>query len=312
MSFDILAVGKALGKKKIDLRNQFKENVFNRIYNTTGVKYLYKLSEKQNLQSLNLESYQNLICKTKVDLESLDLIISVNQTSEYMLPGIANIIASKIKAKKNVICIDLSSGCSGFVQALDLADKYFISGIKSALIFCSDAYSRIIDESDKSTYLLFSDCSTATYLKRNKYKKSISSSFGNDGENFQHLSCSNKIIDNNTRPSLVMNGTKVYQFTLSKVIPSLDSFLKKNYNYKIKFLLLHQASKLVLETFISKLNLEKSKVPMNLSTYGNTVSSSIPLVVEDLITNKSIKKGEYIILCGFGVGLSWGMILYEW
>ena len=107
-----------------------------------------------------------------------------------------------------------------------------------------------------------------------------------------------------------MNGPKIALFTLKKIPLFINKFIKKNKikEEKIKSVALHQASKYIYEQLKKRININKEKFTKNFDNIGNTVSSSIPILLEKANKEKKIKKGDTIIACGFGVGLSWGIV----
>ena len=113
---------------------------------------------------------------------------------------------------------------------------------------------------------------------------------------------------------MFMNGAKLAIFTLNVIPDFINNFIKENkiQKKKIKFFLLHQASKFVCEKIRQKLNFDKKYFLNNYNKFGNTVSSSIPLLLQEAMNRKKIKKNDIIIACGFGVGLSWGAVEIKW
>ena len=132
--------------------------------------------------------------------------------------------------------------------------------------------------------------------------------FGVDGSGFSDL----LLRDNSNNIS--MNGPKIALFTLKKIPHFVNNFIKKNKikKEKIKLIALHQASKYIYEQLKKRININQKKFSHNFDKIGNTVSSSIPILLEKANKEKKIKKGDTIIACGFGVGLSWGIVKIKW
>ncbi len=205
--------------------------------------------------------------------------------------------SSKLNLNENLNLIDLNSGCTGFVDAIKITPNL----IGSTLIICSETYSKYFKEFNRSISTIFSDCASIFFYENNF--KILKQSSGFEKNTHEYLIGYNK-------NELYMNGSKVYGFVTSKVVPNLESFINKT-NQKISKIYIHQASKLVIDTFKEKFRNYDIEFPTNLTKYGNTNASTIPLLLEEDFRNNKLKKGEKIILCGFGVGLSFSIILIE-
>jgi len=157
--------------------------------------------------------------------------------------------------------------------------------------------------------MIFSDCATSTIVK--KSKKKIFFEFYSDGNlNHQLKQKNNNYNSSINSNEIIMNGTEIFRFTINTVPTKIEEFLK---NKKIKksdidYFLFHQASQIVIDNIVRKLKINKQKTIQNLHSYGNTVSSSIPLIISN---NKKKLKNKKLIFCGFGVGLSLGICYVE-
>ena len=277
-----------------------------KIISKTGVPNIYRSTDDV------LPFIKNAFKKFEFkNLSDVDILIVTTQTSDITLPGISNQLQSDLKIKNDVISFDLGLGCSGFIYSLFVALKLMQGEQpikRSLLIFC-DTYSHYIDKHDRTMLPLFSDCVSAVLVTNKNNHKLLDTDFGSDGSGADHL----KIFKNdNNEKKLFMNGSEVFMFTMSKVPSSVKIILDRNHLdvTDIDYFIFHQASKIVLENLIRKIDIPISKVITSIEKYGNTVSSSIPIVLSE--NSDKFKKGDKLILCGFGVGLSWGSILVEW
>jgi 3-oxoacyl-[acyl-carrier-protein] synthase-3 len=168
--------------------------------------------------------------------------------------------------------------------------------LKNGLVFTSDPYSRIIDESDKNTALIFGDAATVTHLTEKPIIEIQKGTFFSDGDNYHYL-----IKRENEK--LEMNGRGIWGFAMKNVPDSVNECLNLNRLEKsdIDLFIFHQASRYVIDNLVNRLQLDKDKVPFNIEDIGNTVSSAIPILLKDILKKKRIKN---IIITGFGVGLS--------
>ena len=272
---------------------------FNKIVKKTGIFETYKIKDDNSVIDLALK-----ICKRNLKhLKKCDTLIFVTQTPKYLLPSCSSIIQGKLSLKQNILTFDINMGCSGFIHGLSVATSLIKSKVsKNVALICADTYSRYFTKNNKNKFI-FSDAASLTLIK-NRRKKSIGPFlFGSDGENFDKI-----IITNNKENNLefYMSGTDVYYFTLNKIPVLIKKYLKIIKGNYENFFIFHQASKLILESLKNKLDIREEKFIIDLK-YGNTTSSSIPIALKRAMERKKIKKKNRIIICGFGVGLAWGV-----
>ena len=170
------------------------------------------------------------------------------------------------------------------------------------LIVCSETYSKYFNKFNRSISTIFSDCASVFLYQKNL--KLIDHISGYEKNSHSSLIGYN-------RKEMNMDGGKVFNFVISTVVPSLEKFVKKKNIKKINKIYIHQASKIVIEIFKQKFSNYKFIFPSNLTKVGNTNASTIPLMLEEDVNKKKIKKGDRVIMCGFGVGLSFSIALIE-
>ena len=294
--------------KQICIKNKWD---YPKIFEKTGIKYVYHSSKEESALKLAISVGKKLIKKNK----NIDALIYVTQSPEFNLPTNACVIQNKLGLKKNIIAYDLNQGCTGFIYGLYNAQLLFEDNfINNVLVICSDTYTKHINKNNKSCLTLFSDGATAILLKKRKNKKKQFIFYTDgSGENDLKLYFSGNQIVKNKKPDLFMDGRKVLMFTMNIVPKIIKKKLKENKITvsKLKYILFHQASKIVIDNLIRKMNLPQDKVYKNYNKYGNTVSSTIPLCLHDMKKKKMIKKGDKILICGFGVGLSVASTIME-
>ena len=290
----------------LDLGLNNKKKNISRVFQATGINKRHISNKEEDSIQLGLKSALKIL--KKFDRKKIDFLIFVSQTSPYKLPSSACILQDKLSLRKNIMAFDINQGCSGFIYALDVA-KNLMKGNKSykhGLIVLSDTYTKFISKNNTSCKPIFSDASSSVLVKKTKKDSLGNSDFGTDGSGAMSL----KLLNN----EIYMDGAKIAIFTLSRIPTFIKNFLKKNKinNKKLKLLALHQASKYVCDKIKAKLNLPNKKFFFNYSRIGNTVSSSIPIVLKDCDRKKTIKNNDTVVACGFGVGLSWGIIQIKW
>ena len=282
-----------------DKNNLSRFKNFKNIVKKTGIFETFKIKKDQSVIDLAFK-----VCKKNINrIKKCDTLIFVTQTPKFLLPSCSSILQGKLGFKQDILTFDINMGCSGFVHGLSVASGLIKSKVsKNIALVCADTYSHYFSNNNKNKFL-FSDAASLTIIK-NRKKKSIGPFlFGTDGNNFDKI-----IINRNKKKNLEfqMSGSDVYLFTLTKIpflIKKYLNIIKKNKNDVFIF---HQASKLILESLKNKLKIKKEKFIIDLK-YGNTTSSSIPIAMSRAIKNKKIKKNHKIIICGFGVGLAWGV-----
>lgn len=283
-------------KQKNNLK-QLKD--FAKIVKKTGIFETFKVKHNNSVIDLALK-----ICLRNIrDLKKCDSIIFVTQTPKYLLPSCSSIIQGKLGLKQNILTFDINMGCSGFIHGLSVATSLIKSKVsKNIALICADTYSQYFTKNNKNKFI-FSDAASLTLIKSRKKKSIGPFLFGTDGNNFDKILIS-KNKDNNLEFN--MSGSDVYLFTINK-IPVLINKYQKTLKKKLDdFFIFHQASKLILESLKNKLNIKDKNFIIDLK-YGNTTSSSIPIALKRAIEKKKIRRNHRVIICGFGVGLAWGV-----
>ena len=263
-----------------------------------GITSVARKKSSEKASDLCALAYDDLVaCVKESALNDIEFLCVCTQNGDYQLPQTSAILQSKLGILKNCAAFDISLGCSGYVYSLHIAKSFMESnGLKKGLLFTSDPYSNIIDTNDKNTDLLFGDGAAVTLLTENSVFDIKNGAFETDGSRFDHL-----IIRNNEL--LVMNGRGIFEYVMKEVPPIVDKCLETNDFKKedIDLFLLHQASKYMIDILCRRMKLEPEKTPFVIKDYGNTVSSSIPMMLRDYIEDTTKKN---ILICGFGVGLS--------
>lgn len=253
--------------------------------------------------------------------EDLDLIIVATVSADTYVPSTSCQVQGEIGAIR-ATCFDLNAACSGFLFSMNTANAYLEMGMaKTALIIGAETLSREVDWSDRSTCILFGDGAGAAVLKKVEGEGGILASVtGSDGTQGDVLTCKGRGIQNpfyksrRKKDYIQMQGQAVFRFAVSTVPKYIKHILKKTELEPddIKYYILHQANRRILELIAKRLKVDMNKIPMNLDHYGNTSSASIPILLDELNRNGLLEEGDKIVLSGFGGGLTWGATLVEW
>ena len=297
-----------MGSKKISCSSFMKKNPhwnMAEVKKKTGINYIYESNENEDVLELSYKSSSKTL--KKFNKKKIDSIVVVTQTAKNKLPSVSCVLQEKLKLNKNVFTLDINLGCSGFIYALATLHSFFSSNItRNTLLICSDTYTKFLENNDRTCRTIFSDSASSCIVSAHSSNISPVFNFFTDG------SGANDLIEKNNY--IKMNGSGVFLFT-TKTIPNLINNLLKKNNLKIKNIdhfIFHQASKLVLDKLKLELKIPSKKFHINYDKIGNTTSASIPIVLEELIKNKMLKKNNNLMLVGFGVGLSAACCILKW
>lgn len=271
-----------------------------------GSTFLPRKAENQETSDLCVEAVQTLFsANPDLDPGSIDAVIVVTQNGDAEgLPHTAAIVQHKLNLPTSVAAFDISLGCSGYVYGL-YALKGFMeaAGLKNGLLITADPYSKIVDPEDRNTSMLFGDAATVTWMGEGARWQLGRSIFGTDGAGAEFLRTTNGIF--------FMNGRQVFNFALLKVPAHLQQLLTASHLTvaDIDMFCIHQGSAAIVDAVARRFEAEQpEKFVKDMTETGNTVSSSIPLLLEKHVINSTHKR---VALSGFGVGLSWASAILE-
>ena len=313
-------------KKKLsnnDLEKEFSGLNINEIEKKVGIKERHIAKEDETALDLALIVGKKIL--ESYDKDKIDFLLFCTQSPEYYLPSGACILQDKLGLNKNIGAFDYNLGCSGFVYGLALAKSLITSKIASnILLITSDTLSKYINYKDKSTKILFGDAAAATIIEKSEEEQIGEFVLGTDGSGYKNLIVPNGGLRNRYNPNakeidegsgsirtdndLYMNGPEIFNFTIKAVPKAVSKSLEKNkINLEdLDFVIFHQANKYIIEYLRKKIKIPKNKFYINLLTTGNTSVNAIPIGIKESLDNKVIKKGDKVLLVGFGVGYSWG------
>lgn len=292
------------------------------VANKVGVRRRGFLAADETGLDLAAAAAETVLQKVGLEAESIDLLLYVTQTPEYGIPQNSALLQERCAMRRNLASFDMGLGCSGFPYALATAKGLMAAqNLERALIVTSDPYSKIMDRSDKNTCAVFGDAATATLLDADGTGSIGMCDFGTDGSGFQALivpagrganplhsihSDEPRMSADQDKYRLHMNGRAVFNFVLKNIPASIDRTLAINNVSKedIRKFAVHQGSQFMLEQLAARSGISEDKLLMNLGTRGNTVSSAVPLLVEEYMNSPEFCDGP-VLLSGFGVGLSW-------
>lgn len=288
-----------------------------KIRNKIGISTRHIASETET--AIDLANQACIKMANHVNFDEIECLIVCTQSPDYLLPTSACILQNRIGLKSNTMCFDFNLGCSGYIYGLSIASSLIQSQVVNNCLFVTaDTYSKYIQEGDGSNKAIFGDAATVTYLTSSRKSQISKFVFGTDGSGADNLIVKGGGIKGITlgfdKPQLFMNGPSIFEFT-NEMVPKLvyNTLVKNELELdEIDYFVFHQANKYILEHLRKKLNIPSNKFLINMEYFGNTVSSSIPIVLASIL-NRDVDffKNKIIMLVGFGVGYSWGAVIIK-
>ena len=264
-----------------------------------GFKEVAIKSPEQETSDLCVKAWENLQQNHFIKSDDIDCVIVCTQNPDGKgLPHTSAILHEKLSLPLSCAAFDISLGCSGYVYGLSIIKSFMEENdFKCGLLFTADPYSKVINQEDKKTATLFGDGATVTLMDEKPVFECGKFVFGSDG-------CKKEGIIVKKDGQLHMNGRAVFTFTVRVVPDNIRDMLKKNRVSleSVDRFLLHQGSLHIVNSIADSLGVSRKLCPFHSAEYGNTVSSSVPMVLSREFDRKEMKVA---VLSGFGVGLSW-------
>lgn len=306
---------------------QFVDTSDQWIQERTGV-IRRRIAQTETTASMAAEAGRQALEEAGIRPEEIDMILAATATPDHIFPCAACEIQERLQAV-NAVCFDLNAACSGFLFAYQTAQAYITSGMyRTILVVGSESLSRIVNWEDRGTCILFGDGSGAAVLRAKEGRNWIPAAHS-DGKGGPALLCPGPNVSGNggnlpgsdsaegsglERTGITMDGKAVFQFAVRKVPEVIREVLDANglSADDIDWFILHQANRRIVESVAKRLKTDIERFPMNLQEYGNTSSASIPILLNEMNRRGLLKKGQKLVMAGFGAGLSWGAAVLEW
>jgi 3-oxoacyl-[acyl-carrier-protein] synthase-3 len=312
----------------VDLGKKYGFLEVDRVCNTTGIYSIREASADITTSDLCLKAAE-LIFKGEPGLkESIDGIIFVSQTADYRLPQTSHVIQHKLGLSCDTICFDLPIGCNGYIYGLYQASILIsTSSCNNVLVLVGDTSTKLINEKDRSVRLVFGDAGSATILKKTNLNSNLSFIIKSDGSGFKDLivpsggSRKKFSVDSlieyqdaegniRSESDLFMDGMAIFNFAI-KCVPEIisDTLTQSGWDKdQVSLFAIHQANKFMVDYLRKKTKVHQDKMPIAVDGFGNTGPASIPLLLTERFASLFANELKKVILCGFGVGLSWGTV----
>lgn len=311
-----------------DLARQFPGLKIDDLTRLTGVKTRYTAGDDETAGDLAFRAALRLFEEHSIDPSVIDHIIFCAQGADYITPSTACVLQERLGIPGHAGSLDINQGCTGFIYGLSVANGLVSTGnAANVLLLTSVNISELIHPEDRSNRAIFGDGAAATLISTNNEMQGSMIGdfvFGTDGRGFDAIiikhggaryPCykypSEDYVDEagnirNDR-NFYMNGAAVFNFSVEKVPPMIDELLEKAGISKddVNLYVLHQANRIILESIFRKMKVPPEKTLYHLENCGNTVASTIPIAMYHGIRDDRIKRGDTLVLAGFGVGFSW-------
>lgn len=283
--------------------------------NKVGVQTRHVSAPEESTSDMCVRAFERLKQRyAGEDFDQVGLLLLCTQNPDYKLPHTSSVLQGRLGLSKGMLAFDVGLGCSGYVATLVTAKALMTElAIRQGLVFTCDPYTKVLGPNDKSTVPLFSDAASVTWLEAGATLQVGKGAFGNDGSMFETLivrgSGTAKANAKAEQP-LQMDGRDIFAMLKTHVPANIRACAKMNGLTldDVQLFLFHQASAWLLGVLSQDLGLRAERVPSNLKDVGNTVSTSIPLLLEDLLRSGR-PLPRTMLLCGFGVGLSWASVV---
>lgn len=289
------------------------------IQERTGICERHIAEEDETTSYLASEAAKNALLDSGLKAEDIDLILAATISPGRVMPGVACEVQKNIGAEY-ATCFDVNAACTGFLFALNTAQAYIAQGIyKNALVIGAENLSNLTNWKDRGTCILFGDGAGAVVVKGESegLYEQVTHSIGEKGGVLTLTDRNQKkyeAFSNAPETYMQMDGRAVFQFAVTKVPEAVREVLEKAGIKKeeVSFYILHQANERIIFSAAKRLGESMEKFPVNMKKYGNTSSASIPILLDELNKKGAFKRGDNIVLSGFGAGLSYGASILKW
>lgn len=307
-----------------ELIKEFPEWSVEKVADKVGVYSRHIAAENETAGDMAEKAAMALFSEYSIKSSDIDFVLFCTQSPDYFLPSTACILQNKLSIPTSAGAFDYNLGCSGCIYGMAIAKGLVTAGIaKNVLLLTAETYNKYLHPDDKSNRSIFGDGAAACLISTDGFAEIGEFVLGTDGSGAEYLIVKTgasrhrtfsggQDVDSegHTRRDdyLYMNGSAIFNFTLDAVPAMMNQLLMKNQleKNKIDYYVFHQANKFMLSTIRKVCGIPKDKFYIDLENVGNTVSSTVLIGLKECIEKGNIKSGMKIMICGFGVGLSWG------
>lgn len=287
------------------------------IVSRSGIHERHFAAEDELTSDLALQASRKAIEAAGIAANDIDLIIVATTTPDQIFPSTACILQDKLGITSGGPAFDMQAVCGGFVYAMNTADMYIRAGqARTVLVVGAEVLSRILDQSDRTTFVLFGDGAGAVVMQASETPGIIAAKLHADGSQRGMLKAEGNIRNGVIQgdPFIKMDGQAVFKFAVNMLSKVVDELLQENQlpDSIIDWLVPHQANIRIMEATAKKIGLSLDNVVVTVAQHGNTSAASIPLALDVAVRDGRIQPGQHVLLEAIGGGFTWGAILIKW
>ena len=282
------------------------------IVERTGIRERRIVAPDQTLTDLAENAARAALRNANLEIEQIDLIIVATCTPEWLFPSTSAMLQNRLGATCGAF--DLGAACSGFVYGIVTASQFIATGaMKNVLVVGAEVMSRYVNWEDRNTCVLFGDGAGAAVVSQVESGYGLMGhDVGANGGGGPLLRCG--ILDKSDDGKIYQNGREVYKFAVKVMGESATRALNSCdlTGDDVDLMVPHQANIKIIESAAKRLKMPMERVFVNLQNYGNTSAASIPIALSEAHAQGRLKKGDTLVLTGFGAGLTWASAVLKW
>ena len=278
-----------------------------------------RVSAGEGTSDLAIHAAERAIADAGIDPKEIEILIVGTCTPDNGFPSAATDVQRAVGAV-NAVAFDVTAACSGFIYGLHIVQSFIRCGIyKTALVIGAETISKVLDGTDRGSCILLGVGAGAAVLRADETGV-IRTLAGSDGRKGHVLGCQARTMDNfltGRKPEpgfMTMDGQEVFKFAVKKVPEIVSQILEESGigREQVDHYVLHQANIRILESASRRLKVPMEKIPVNIDRYGNTSAASVPILLDEMNREGRLKRGDTLVMAGFGAGLTWGAALLKW
>ncbi len=295
------------------------------IASKTGIYNRHIAAPNECSSDLGVKAAEKLFAQFDIDPSTIDFLLFCTQTPDYPLPTTACLIQDRLGLPTTCGALDFNLGCSGYVYGLSLCDGLIRSGVAKRILFITaETYTKLIDKQDRSLRTIFGDGAAATLIESYDEPSMWGFKFGTDGKGANTLLATQSGFRNSEdaieprhrrrwKSDLYMDGPALINFTVGQIPDMLDQVLldADMTRQDVGFYLFHQATHKMLSQLQQVMEIDEERVPILLRDLGNTVSSTLPILINQMRERGDMTPEMRNLLVGFGVGWSWAGCVWQ-
>ena len=303
----LLGTGYALPTRVLDndAMTAYVETSDEWITTRTGIRQRYFCGEGESTTTLAIEAARKALDDSGLDKSEIGCVIVATSSGEYVMPSTACLVHKALALREDIPVFDLGAACAGFLYAVDAARAMLLAhGGRAALVIGAEQMSQLLDMADRNTCVLFGDAAGAAVFALDEDAE-YAYVCGTRGDMAIQVGGPRRTLP------MTMEGQNVFRFAVSTIPATVEALLEKTGKTldEVDWVICHQANQRIIDASVRRLGVPAEKFYKNLDRYANTSAASIPLALAEMKESGKLKRGQRVILVGFGGGLTWAGIM---